>query len=678
MDETQLAHAAACRDNEKGAAGRTVRVLTWNINGLRKVAVDHGGLKQLLDQFNADILCFQEIKITRRDLVERGLAQAKGYHCLFTHCKVPRKASYSGVATFIRSNSGFKTLASTKSLADADFFGSYRNDAGSFSAGLNPDRLGALDSEGRVLVTDHGHFVLFNVYAPCTSSGDEDEKKDERRSFKRDFLTLLESRVSQLQDVGRAVILVGDLNACASQLDHGFTISDADFLASDWSKWIRWMLGSDSLDVPRLVDCFRRLHPNRKDAFTCWNTQTGARENNYGTRIDYITASADFANRNLRTCDIMPDFLGSDHCPVRAKFVVPLSPGEKDKSSVDSGGAGDGQTSVGGLGGDDHEWSEHPPECSCFYPELARKQAKLARYFIASGANQTPEGARGRDNGIVGENGAGSRGNNLTPCSVNDRAGKVQREAVLSQTRAGLKGPEPRGVRGNTLGPAGRSSSCAGARGRGIGSTSRLQGKLTLGSPATRSATMPAAKLRTLTPATEAEGKEAAGGVVRGLTTNCGQGQAVISSASSRAGNSSASPAEPSGSRNDTQGSGAPLDGSGEEANTLPGSARTEDRVKPNPGSSSNSKSAEAWKALFGQKKSAPLCEHGEPSIQRTVLKDGPNQNRRFYTCARSAGNWPTDRNARCKFFQFRYDGVRGFMERPPPDDSSTKKQRRT
>lgn len=55
MDETQLAHAAACRDNEKGAAGRTARVLTWNINGLRKVAVDHGGLKQLLDQFNADI-----------------------------------------------------------------------------------------------------------------------------------------------------------------------------------------------------------------------------------------------------------------------------------------------------------------------------------------------------------------------------------------------------------------------------------------------------------------------------------------------------------------------------------------------------------------------------------------------------------------------------------------------
>lgn len=101
------------------------------------------------------------------DAVERDLAQAKGYHCLFSHCTVPRKASYSGVATFIRSDSGLKTLASTKSLADNDFFGFYDH-AGSFSAGLSPDRLGALDSEGRVLVTDHGHFVLFNVYAPCT------------------------------------------------------------------------------------------------------------------------------------------------------------------------------------------------------------------------------------------------------------------------------------------------------------------------------------------------------------------------------------------------------------------------------------------------------------------------------------------------------------------------------
>lgn len=56
MDKTQPVHAAACRENgAAGAAGLTARILTWNINGLRKVAVEHAGLKQLLDQFDADI-----------------------------------------------------------------------------------------------------------------------------------------------------------------------------------------------------------------------------------------------------------------------------------------------------------------------------------------------------------------------------------------------------------------------------------------------------------------------------------------------------------------------------------------------------------------------------------------------------------------------------------------------
>lgn len=97
------------------------------------------------------------------------MAQAEGYHCLFTHCEVHKKSSYSGVATFIRSESGLKTLASTTSLGDSVFFGS----PGSVAGGLSPDRLRAIDSEGRVLVTDHGHFVLLNVYAPYTRCAPE-------------------------------------------------------------------------------------------------------------------------------------------------------------------------------------------------------------------------------------------------------------------------------------------------------------------------------------------------------------------------------------------------------------------------------------------------------------------------------------------------------------------------
>ncbi|CAM9930318.1 unnamed protein product, partial [Ectocarpus sp. 12 AP-2014] len=382
MAQPSQDHPVALREDGHATAERDARILTWNINGLRKVAASHGGVKQLLDQFNADIVCFQEIKITRAGLVEHEFARAQGYHGFFNHCKLPRKVSYSGVATFVRSESGLKTLASTTSLGDAAFFGS----PGSFvgERRLTPDRLAALDSEGRVLVTDHGYFVLFNVYAPCisSSSDDEKEKTEDRRAFKRDFLATLEARILEIRSRGRGVVLVGDLNACASQLDHGFTMTDSEFYASNWSKWIRGMLGLGSPEPPRLVDCFRHLHPDRKSAFTCWNTQTGARDNNYGTRIDYIIAGTDLADRALRACDIMPDFLGSDHCPVRSRFAFPLAAALAMDAPGES--AGDGIARSRSTS----EWPEHPPECSCFYPELTAKQEKLAKYFVAGGQNE--------------------------------------------------------------------------------------------------------------------------------------------------------------------------------------------------------------------------------------------------------------------------------------------------
>lgn len=93
--------------------------------------------------------------------MEHSLAQAEGYHGLFSHCKLRRKQSYSGVATFVRSDSLLRTPASTTSLSDTEFFGT---PAG---CGLSSERLVEMDVEGRVVVTDHEHFLLFNIYAPC-------------------------------------------------------------------------------------------------------------------------------------------------------------------------------------------------------------------------------------------------------------------------------------------------------------------------------------------------------------------------------------------------------------------------------------------------------------------------------------------------------------------------------
>lgn len=62
---------------------------------------------------------------------------------------------------------------------------------------------------------------------------------------------------------------VGDLNACASQLDHGFTMTDADFYSSKWSKWIRGMLSLGSPDPPRLVTCVAFCFPKNESPSSC-------------------------------------------------------------------------------------------------------------------------------------------------------------------------------------------------------------------------------------------------------------------------------------------------------------------------------------------------------------------------------------------------------------------------
>jgi len=50
--------------------------------------------------------------------------------------------------------------------------------------GLSPASLADLDREGRALVTDHGVFLLVNIYGPALTS---EEKLEERLAFKLNF-----------------------------------------------------------------------------------------------------------------------------------------------------------------------------------------------------------------------------------------------------------------------------------------------------------------------------------------------------------------------------------------------------------------------------------------------------------------------------------------------------------
>ena len=102
----------------------------------------------------------------------------------------------------------------------------------------------------------------------------------------------------------------------------------------------------------KLIDAFRHFHPNQESAFTCWCTKTGARQTNYGQRIDYIFSSAAFFSKEFIDCVIRPDIEGSDHCPVVASL----------KNNFQNAG-------------------KPPPLCTKYMREFSAKQQKLKDFF---------------------------------------------------------------------------------------------------------------------------------------------------------------------------------------------------------------------------------------------------------------------------------------------------------
>ncbi|KAH9307712.1 hypothetical protein KI387_035623, partial [Taxus chinensis] len=300
-----------------------------------------------------------EIKLTRQDL-SADITTAEGYESFFscTRTRSRGRVRYSGVATFCKVKRAFSSTEVTLPLAVEEGFtgllkcsrvgdtnaavsgvGDYELRQGSEC--LTREELLKLDIEGRCIITDHGHFVLFNIYGPCAYCNDP-----ERYQFKFNFFKVLQRRLEALLGQGRRLIIVGDLNIAPFRIDS--CDPGPDFEDNICRKWLRTLLNDGG---GPFTDAFRTFHPDRKEAYTCWSQVTGAEEFNHGTRIDLILVAGSclhqdanskehaFINCHIEECDILshlkrnkPDnapkwhggrslkLEGSDHAPVYIKF----------------------------------------------------------------------------------------------------------------------------------------------------------------------------------------------------------------------------------------------------------------------------------------------------------------------------------------------------------------------
>lgn len=257
-----------------------MKIISWNVNGIR--ACYKKGLFDFIQKNKPDLFCIQETK-AHIDQVEEEVKKL-GYK--YSYWSSAKRKGYSGVATF---------------------------------ANVEPKKIEygidihEYDSEGRIVITDHGNFDLYNIYFPNGGSGDE------RHNFKQQFLKDLNLHLKKKIEAGREIILVGDYNVAHKEIDVFDPVrlsKESGFLPEE-RAWF------DSFIELGFVDTFRALHPDDKNKYSWWSYREFARISNRGWRIDYVCITKGL-EKYLKTAVIMDEVEGSDHCPVVANLSLEL------------------------------------------------------------------------------------------------------------------------------------------------------------------------------------------------------------------------------------------------------------------------------------------------------------------------------------------------------------------
>jgi exodeoxyribonuclease-3 len=167
------------------------------------------------------------------------------------------------------------------------------------------------DVEGRAVITEYSGFTLLNIYFP------NGKKDDVRLKYKMDFYDSFLLFADRLREQGKKLIICGDYNTAHTEIDLARpkeNEKNSGFLPME-RDWI------DKFISHGYVDIFRRFN-NEPHQYTWWDMKTGARDRNIGWRIDYFFVSEDLAE-SISQAFIMPDIMGSDHCPIGIALKIP-------------------------------------------------------------------------------------------------------------------------------------------------------------------------------------------------------------------------------------------------------------------------------------------------------------------------------------------------------------------
>ena len=251
-----------------------MKYISWNVNGIR--ACIKKGFLEFMEKEDPDIICIQETK-ANKDQVELNLQNYKQYW------NSAEKPGYSG------------TLILTKNKPLNCYNG----------IGIEKH-----DNEGRVITLEFNTHFLVNVYTP-NSKRDLSRLEYRSNEWDKDFLF----HINELEKE-KPVIFCGDLNVAHQEIDlanpqnnkttksrpgnAGFTNEERN--------------GFNNIIKARYLDSFR-LFNKEPNHYTWWSYMFNSRKRNIGWRIDYFCISPQL-KKNINNAYILPNILGSDHCPI--------------------------------------------------------------------------------------------------------------------------------------------------------------------------------------------------------------------------------------------------------------------------------------------------------------------------------------------------------------------------
>ena len=271
-----------------------MKIISAYLNGIR--AATRKGFCDWLPKVDADIVCLQELK-AQEDQIEGEPYHPKGYHTYF-HCA--EKKGYSGVGIHCKQEPDNIEFGLRKGFED-------------------------IDCEGRYIQADFVNLSVASLYMPSGSS------KEERQEFKIDMMARFETKLNDLAQSGRQVVVCGDWNIVhkvrdiknwrANQTRSGFLPEER--------QWMDWLFGETEPELAGgrggnagFHDAFRLIN-DEDEQYTWWSNRGQAWANNTGWRIDYQVISDALKDKVIANSELIyKDERFSDHAPLVIEYDI--------------------------------------------------------------------------------------------------------------------------------------------------------------------------------------------------------------------------------------------------------------------------------------------------------------------------------------------------------------------